>query len=56
MPITALAVYFGTRLEGLKLTDPLVLGSVAALLALLLGGRWVVRRRGGEPKVADSRD
>ncbi len=44
MPITALAVYFGTRLEGLSLTDPLVIGSAAALLALLLGGRWVVRR------------
>ena len=36
MPITALAVYFGTRLEGLSLTDPLVIGSAAALLALLL--------------------
>ena len=38
LPITALAVYFGTRLEGLSLTDPLVLGSAAALLALLLRG------------------
>ena len=27
LPITALAVYFGTRLEGLSLTDPLVLGT-----------------------------
>lgn len=44
MPITALAVYFGTRLEGLSPTDPLVIGSAAALLALLLAGRWVVRR------------
>jgi uncharacterized membrane protein YdjX (TVP38/TMEM64 family) len=44
MPITALAVYFGTRLEGLRLTDPFVIGSAAALLALLLAGRWVVRR------------
>jgi uncharacterized membrane protein YdjX (TVP38/TMEM64 family) len=44
MPITALAVYFGTRLEGLSLTDPLVIGSAAALFALLLAGRWVVRR------------
>ena len=35
LPITALAVYFGTRLEGLSLTDPLVLGSAVALLALL---------------------
>lgn len=46
LPITALAVYFGTRLEGLSLTDPLVLGSAAALLALLLGGHWIVRRGG----------
>jgi uncharacterized membrane protein YdjX (TVP38/TMEM64 family) len=44
LPITALAVYFGTRLEGLSLTDPLVLGTAAALLALLLGGHWVMRR------------
>ena len=56
LPITALAVYFGTRLEGLSLTDPLVLGSAAALLALLLVGHWVMRRGGGTPKVADSRE
>jgi uncharacterized membrane protein YdjX (TVP38/TMEM64 family) len=47
LPITALAVYFGTRLEGLSITDPLVLGTVAALLALLLGGHWIVRRNSG---------
>jgi uncharacterized membrane protein YdjX (TVP38/TMEM64 family) len=45
LPITALAVYFGTRLEGLSLTDPLVLGSAAALLGLLLGGHWAMRRQ-----------
>jgi uncharacterized membrane protein YdjX (TVP38/TMEM64 family) len=45
LPITALSVYFGTRLEGLSLTDPLVLGSAAALLALLLAGHWVLRRQ-----------
>jgi uncharacterized membrane protein YdjX (TVP38/TMEM64 family) len=44
LPITALSVYFGTRLEGLSLTDPLVLGSAAALLALLLTGHWIVHR------------
>jgi uncharacterized membrane protein YdjX (TVP38/TMEM64 family) len=60
MPITVLAVYFGTRLEGLRLTDPLVLGSVIAVVALLFFGHWIVRRqtereaaapaaRGGEP-------
>jgi uncharacterized membrane protein YdjX (TVP38/TMEM64 family) len=45
LPITALAVYLGTRLEGLSLTDPLVLGAAAALLALLLGGHWAMRRQ-----------
>ena len=44
LPITAIAVYFGTRLEGLSVTDPLVLAAGAALLALLLGGHWVMRR------------
>ena len=29
------------------MTDPLVLGTVAALLALLLGGHWIVRRHTG---------
>jgi len=45
LPITALSVYFGTRLEGLSLTDPIVLGSAAALLALLYAGHWVLRRQ-----------
>jgi uncharacterized membrane protein YdjX (TVP38/TMEM64 family) len=44
LPITALSVYFGTRLEGLSLTDPLVWGSAAALLALLLLGHRIARR------------
>jgi uncharacterized membrane protein YdjX (TVP38/TMEM64 family) len=47
LPITALAVYFGTRLEGLDLTDPLVVGSAAALIALLLAGHRIVRRQSG---------
>jgi uncharacterized membrane protein YdjX (TVP38/TMEM64 family) len=47
LPITALSVYFGTRLEGLSLTDPLVWCSAAALLALLLAGHWVVHRQSG---------
>ncbi len=46
LPITALTVYLGTRLEGLSLTDPLVLGMGAALLALLLGGHQIMRRVG----------
>lgn len=46
LPITALSVYFGTRLEGLSLTDPLVWGSAAVLLALLLIGHRIARRGG----------
>jgi uncharacterized membrane protein YdjX (TVP38/TMEM64 family) len=45
LPITAIAVYFGTRLEGLSLTDPLVFGSALALLILLGAGHWVMRRQ-----------
>jgi uncharacterized membrane protein YdjX (TVP38/TMEM64 family) len=52
LPITALSVYFGTRLEGLSLTDPLVLGSAAALLGLLLLGHRIVRR-GATTRAAD---
>jgi uncharacterized membrane protein YdjX (TVP38/TMEM64 family) len=44
LPITALSVYFGTKLEGLSLTDPLVLGSAAALLLLLLAGHRIASR------------
>src|SRR5215203_4714226 len=45
LPITVLSVYFGTRLEGLALTDPLVIGSALALLALLGAGHWTMRRQ-----------
>jgi uncharacterized membrane protein YdjX (TVP38/TMEM64 family) len=45
MPITALAVYFGTRLEGISLTDPVVAGSVIVVVALLVIGNWIVRRQ-----------
>ena len=45
LPITAIAVYLGSRIEELSLTDPLVLGSAAALVALLVGGHWVMRRQ-----------
>jgi len=48
LPITAISVYFGTRLEGLSLTDPLVLATAATMLALLFAGRWVVRRGAAE--------
>ncbi len=45
LPITAVSVYFGTQLESLSLTDPLVLGTAAALVVLLFGGHWVMRRQ-----------
>jgi uncharacterized membrane protein YdjX (TVP38/TMEM64 family) len=44
LPITVISVYFGTKLEGLSLTDPLVLGSAAALLGLLFAGHRIARR------------
>lgn len=41
LPITAISVYLGSRLEDLSFTHPLVLGSVAAFAALLLAARWL---------------
>lgn len=61
LPITAIAVYFGTRLEGLSLTDPLVVGSALALLFLLAFGHWALRRQNRrdsdpfDPEAEDSR-
>jgi uncharacterized membrane protein YdjX (TVP38/TMEM64 family) len=45
LPVTAIAVYFGTRLEGLSLTDPVVFLSAAGLLVLLGIGHWAMRRQ-----------
>lgn len=52
LPITALSVYFGTRLEGLSITDPLVLASGLGLLALLLLGHWIARRQSGSRRAS----
>jgi uncharacterized membrane protein YdjX (TVP38/TMEM64 family) len=46
LPITALAVYFGTRLEGIRFTDPAVIGAVVGVVVLLLVGNWIIRRSG----------
>jgi uncharacterized membrane protein YdjX (TVP38/TMEM64 family) len=53
LPLTALSVYFGTRLEGLSPTDPLVWGSATALLALLLLGHRIARR-GSAPRPSET--
>jgi uncharacterized membrane protein YdjX (TVP38/TMEM64 family) len=44
LPITALAVYLGTRLEGIRFTDPAVIGTLVAILVLLLVANWIIRR------------
>jgi uncharacterized membrane protein YdjX (TVP38/TMEM64 family) len=46
LPITALAVYFGTRLEGIRFTDPAVIGAVVGVVLLLLVAHWIIRRSG----------
>ena len=46
LPITALAVYFGTRLEGIRFTDPAVIGAVVGVVLLLLVANWIIRRSG----------
>jgi len=51
LPITAILVYCGTQLEGLSLTDPLVLGTIAGLLVLLLGGHLAMRRESARQEV-----
>jgi len=43
LPITALATYLGSQLEELHPTPPLVIGSIAFLLLLLLAFRWLSR-------------
>jgi uncharacterized membrane protein YdjX (TVP38/TMEM64 family) len=46
LPITALAVYFGTRLEGIRFTDPAVIGAVVGVVLLLVVANWIIRRSG----------
>jgi uncharacterized membrane protein YdjX (TVP38/TMEM64 family) len=45
LPITAIFVYFGTRLESISLTDPLVFAAAGALVLLLAAGHWALRRQ-----------
>jgi uncharacterized membrane protein YdjX (TVP38/TMEM64 family) len=46
LPITALAVYLGTRLEGISASDPAVIGALLAAVALILIANWIIRRSG----------
>lgn len=46
LPITALAVYLGTRLEGIRFTDPAVIAAVVGVVLLLLVANWIIRRSG----------
>ncbi|HEY2479694.1 MAG TPA: VTT domain-containing protein [Solirubrobacterales bacterium] len=46
LPITALAVYLGTRLEGISATDPAVIGALLAAVALILVANWIIKRSG----------
>jgi uncharacterized membrane protein YdjX (TVP38/TMEM64 family) len=43
LPITVLATYLGSRLEHLHPTDPVVIGSVLFVTALLFAVRWLSR-------------
>ena len=41
IPITALFVYLGSRLESLSPTDPLLLASAVVLVLLIAATRWL---------------
>lgn len=53
LPITALAVYLGTRLEGIRFTDPAVIGAVVGVVVLLLVAHLIIRRSGATDEGAD---
>ncbi len=50
LPITAISVYLGSRLEDLHLTDPLVLGAAAVFALLILAAHRIVPRSAREEK------
>jgi uncharacterized membrane protein YdjX (TVP38/TMEM64 family) len=52
LPITALAVYFGTRLEGIRFTDPAVIGAVVGVVVLLLAAHLIIKRSGATAEAA----
>jgi len=55
LPITALAVYLGTRLEGIRFTDPAVIGAVVGVFVLLFGAQLIIKRSGAtDDEVSES--
>jgi uncharacterized membrane protein YdjX (TVP38/TMEM64 family) len=56
LPITALAVYLGTRLEGISATDPAVIGALIGAVALILVANWIIKRSGATTEDADESD
>ncbi len=56
LPITALAVYLGTRLEGIRFTDPAVIGAVVGVIVLLLVAHLIIKRSGATEEGEDESD
>jgi uncharacterized membrane protein YdjX (TVP38/TMEM64 family) len=46
LPITALAVYLGTRLEGISASDPAVIGALIGAVVLVLVAHFIIKRSG----------
>jgi uncharacterized membrane protein YdjX (TVP38/TMEM64 family) len=53
LPITALAIYLGTRLEGIRFTDPAVIAAVVGVFVLLLAAHWIIKRSGATDEGTD---
>ena len=56
LPITALAVYLGTRLEGIRFTDPAVIAALVGVLVLLFVANLIIRRSGATDEPSDAPD
>ncbi|MFN8161654.1 MAG: TVP38/TMEM64 family protein [Solirubrobacterales bacterium] len=58
VPITAISVYLGTKLESLSLADPFVLAAIAGLVGLVVAAHWLVPRgrSPGASRVGDRPD
>lgn len=56
LPITALFVYFGSRLDELSLSDPALWIGVALLLSLLLAAHWLSPKRRPKRAAAEAEE